>query len=210
MKIALFGATGQTGLLLLDKLLPAGHEVTALVRNPTKMERTNANLHLIKGDALNATDVAGAVVGQDVAISVLGARSLKPDTICQDSARNIIAGLKASGGRRFICISGAGLNDNAGFIIQRVALPLLLKNVYADALAQDTLIQQSDLDWTIVRPYRLTTGAATTTYKVAAQPFRSPIIVRLTSRADVADFMAKEATQNRYIKKIAFVSTRGI
>jgi len=207
MKITLMGATGQTGSLVLSKLLAAGHDVTALVRTPSKMTVQDPNLRLVQGDVLKRDDVTQVVAGSDAVISVIGARTLKPDTICADSARIVIEAMHSTGARRFVCISGAGLNDNAGFIIQRIVRPLLLKNVYADAIEQDKLIAASELDWTIVRPYRLTTGAATAHYKVADQPFRSPIFLRWTSRADVADFMARESQANQHIQKITFISS---
>lgn len=207
MKITLMGATGQTGRLVLSKALAAGHDITALVRNPSKMTLQDPHLRLVQGDILRLDDVTQVVRGSDATISVIGSRTLKPDTICTDSARIVIDAMRMTGVRRFICISGAGLNDNAGFIIQHIVRPLLLKNVYADAVEQDKVIAASGLDWTIVRPYRLTMGAATTTYRVADHPFRSPVFLRWTSRADVADFMARESQENQHIQKITFISS---
>ncbi|HEV2659963.1 MAG TPA: NAD(P)H-binding protein, partial [Ktedonobacteraceae bacterium] len=70
--------------------------------------------------------------------------------------------------------------------------------------------QSSSIDWTIVRPYRLTDGEGTTHYKVASAPFPSPLIIRTTTRADVADFMVKELQARNFSKKIAFISTRSV
>jgi len=210
MNIALFGATGKTGRLILEKALPLDLEITALVRNPANLEIQHPLLHITKGDALHLEDVAQVVQGRDAVISVIGSRTLNPDTICADSARNIINAMESHGVRHFVCISGAGLGDNAGVIITYIIRPLLLKNVYADALAQDALIQSSALDWTIVRPYRLTDGAGTPQYKVASTPFPSPLIIRTTTRADVADFMVKEVQARNFSKKIAFISTRSV
>lgn len=210
MKIALFGATGKTGRLILGKALPLGLEITALARNPAKLDIQDSLLHVMKGDALNADDVAQAIQGQDAVISVIGSRTTKPDTICADSASNSINAMNKYGVMHLVCISGAGLGDNAGIIMTYIIRPLLLKNVYADALAQDALIQRSSLDWTIVRPYRLTDGQGTAHYKVAFAPFPSPLIIRSTTRADVADFMLKEVQTRNFSKKIAFISTRRV
>lgn len=207
MKIALMGATGQTGQLVLAQALAEGHTVTALVRTPSKLTTQHPNLRVEQGDVLRPSDVTRVVDGQDVVISVIGARTLKPDTICADSARNIIAAMQRTGVRRLICISGAALRDNAGFIIQNIVQPLLLRNVYADAVAQDSLIASSDLDWTIVRPYRLTTTVAPPAYSVSDAPFRSPLLLRWTRRSDVADFMVREAQANAYVRRKAYIST---
>ncbi len=210
MNIALLGATGGIGRLVLDKALARGHQVTALARTPSKLDVQSPSLHISQGDALKPDDVQKVIGGQDLIISTIGARTLKPDTICEESARNVLSALAQTGVRRFICISGAGLGDNAGLIIEKIIRPLLLKNVYADALAQDALIKRSEIDWTIVRPYRLTNGPESSTYQVARNPFRSPILIRMTTRADVADFMVKEAEERQYLHSIAFISSKGI
>ena len=61
MNVILFGATGLAGSALLDSLLQAGHQVTAFVRNPSKIKTTHASLHVIEGDVLNEEEVAAAV-----------------------------------------------------------------------------------------------------------------------------------------------------
>ncbi|MBA3826205.1 MAG: NAD(P)H-binding protein [Ktedonobacterales bacterium] len=207
MQVTLMGATGQTGQLVLGKLLAAGQEVTALVRTPSKVTTQHARLRIIQGDVLRPADVTKAISADSVVISVIGARTLKPDTICTDSARIIIAAMRQQGARRYISISGAGLNDHAGFVIQSIVRPLILKNVYDDAVAQDKLITTSGLDWTIVRPYRLTNGTSTKDYRVADQPFRSPLLLRWTTRTAVADFMTRESQANQHVQRITFIST---
>ncbi|HEX4470028.1 MAG TPA: NAD(P)H-binding protein [Gemmatimonadaceae bacterium] len=69
MKIALFGATGRTGGLILERALSAAHEVTVLVRDPSKLKAPQVGLRIINGDARQASAVADAVQGTDVVIS---------------------------------------------------------------------------------------------------------------------------------------------
>lgn len=207
VRIALLGATGQTGSLVLQQALAAGDEIVALARTPGKLTVSHERLRVVAGDATRPDDIARALDGADAVLSVIGSRTLRPDTICTDSARAVLDAMRATGVRRFVCISGAGLNDNAGLLIQRMIRPTLLRNVFADAVAQDTLIRASDRDWTIVRPYRLTNGAGETAYQVSDAPFKSPVFIRWTRRADVADCMLHEVRQNRYVRHIAWVST---
>ena len=72
MKIALFGATGRTGRVVMELALSAGHEVTVLARDPRKLRQPQKGLRVIEGDARRGSDVATAVQGADVVISALG------------------------------------------------------------------------------------------------------------------------------------------
>jgi len=85
---------------------------------------------------------------------------------------------------------GAGNSRGHGGLFYDAALWLFLGRVYADKDAQEWIIRRSRLDWTIVRPSVLTTGAATGAYRVLvdARDWRSGFI----SRADVADFLVKQ------------------
>ncbi len=73
-----------------------------------------------------------------------------------------------------------------------------------------TIIRRTDHEWTIVRPYRMTAGQSTRKYLISTEPFPSPVFIRLTSRGDVADFMARVTQDGTYPRQIAYVSTRGI
>ena len=160
MKIALFGATGKTGRLVLDRFLSQGHVVTVLVRTPAKLDIQHPNLHVHKGDALIAEDVTTIVRGQDAVVSTLGARSLKPDPICSVAVSTITSAMTQVGVKRFVSLSGVALGEKPGFVMT-IIRQLLLKNVYADAIESDAIIQRTDHEWTIVRPYRMTGGQST-------------------------------------------------
>ena len=209
MKIALFGATGKTRRLVLDRLLSQGHVMTVLVRTPARIEIQHPNLHIQQGDALVAEDVTKSVRGQDAVVSTPGARSLKPDPICSVAASTITSAMTQAGVKRFVSLSGVALGEKPGFVMT-IIRKLLLKNIYADALESDAIIQRTDHEWTIVRPYRMTGGQATQKYLISTKPFPSPVFIRLTSCADVADFMARVTQEGTYSRQIAYVSTRGI
>jgi putative NADH-flavin reductase len=209
MKIALFGATGKTGRLVLDRLLSRGHVITVLVRTPARIDIQHPNLHIQKGDALVAEDVTNCVRGQDAVVSTLGSRSLKPDPICSVAASTITSAMTQVGVKRFVSLSGVALGEKPGFVMT-IIRQLLLKNIYADALEADGIIQRTDHDWTIVRPYRMTEGPATQKYQISTEPFPSPIFIRLTSRPDVVDFITRVTQEGTYPRQVAYLSTRGI
>src|SRR2546421_586071 len=209
MKIALFGATGKTGRLVLDRLLAQGHVLTVLVRSPNKIDIQHPNLHIQKGNVLVADDVTKSVRGQDAVVSTVGSRSIKPDLICSGAASTITSAMAQAGVKRFVSLSGVALGEKPGFVMT-IIRQLLLKNVYADALESDAIIQRTDHDWTIVRPYRMTGGQTTQKYLISTEPFPSPVVIRLTSRPDVADFIARGTQEGTYPLQIAYLSTRGI
>ncbi len=74
MKVLILGATGGTGRALVEQALEQGHVVTALARNPAKIQTTHANLRVVKGDILTYPSVEAAVDGQDAVLSALGSR----------------------------------------------------------------------------------------------------------------------------------------
>jgi uncharacterized protein len=68
MKVVLFGATGMIGSRVLKELVSRGHEVTAVVRDTTRVSN-EPGVKAVKGDALNAAEVAKVVKGADAVIS---------------------------------------------------------------------------------------------------------------------------------------------
>src|SRR5712691_4783712 len=164
MNVLVFGATGPLGRRVVDRLLSAGHEVTAFVRSPGRLG-SHPGLREVTGDVLEAGDVAAAIAGHDAVISALGhsrpspgGRDLHPGT------SHIIEGMRAAGVSRLIWISSHGVGDSrgrSGFVFERIFVPLRLRTEFADKERQEVMVTASDMDWTIVRPARLTNGPVT-------------------------------------------------
>ena len=208
MKIVVFGASGGTGLQVVKQALQAGHMVTAFVRTPSKMEIKHANLAVFQGDSMDAAAVDGAVAGQDAVISALGSTRPPVAGMMETSAKNIVAAMKKHGVRRIISTTGAGVRqpeDQPKFMDHFIGflLNLLAKDVVLDSAANVKLIQSSDLDWTIVRFPRLMDGAHTRKYRVGYVDKDSSTQF---SRADGADFILKELTEKKWLRKLPLVS----
>ncbi len=109
--IALFGATGKTGRLVLDKALASGASVRVLVRDPAKLTASSDRLNVIQGDVLDPPRVMETVAGSDVVISVFGQVKGSPRTLQTDGTRNIAAAMTSAGVRRIISLSGGGLRS---------------------------------------------------------------------------------------------------
>jgi hypothetical protein len=114
-----------------------------------------------------------------------------------------------AGVTRLITVSGEALGQHPGWTMT-ILVKLLLKNILADAVEADAIIQQTDLDWTIVRPYRISEGNAVHRYAISPIPFRSPLFIRLSARPDVVDFVARVTKEGSYTRQVAYLSTRGI
>lgn len=193
----LVGATGPTGRQVISQAERYGVTVRALARNPDKLTDTEpAPAEIVRGDVLDPQSLAAAVDGVDSVVSVLGTRSMKPLTMLSEGTANLIAAMEEADVQRLVCITGMGAGDSrghGGLLYDRLFLPLVLRNVYADKDRQEKVVAHSDLDWTLVRPGFLTNGAFTGRYREMVQ-LKSRERIRAISRADVADFILREAT----------------
>jgi putative NADH-flavin reductase len=206
VKVLIIGATGATGRVLMREALEQGHEVTALARNPSALAPEDHRPRVLQGNALDASEVEAAVAGQDAVLSALGTRSTRPTTLFSQSTHNLISAMNKHGVRRLVCISGIGAGESkghVGFLYDRIMLPFVVKNIYEDKNRQEEAIKQSDLEWVIVRPARLTDEAAKGEYRVY---LGGSYTAKTISRADVAAFMLAQLTDETYVHKMPVIS----
>jgi len=208
MKILVFGASRGLGLQVVEQALQAGHTVTAFVRNPAALTFQHPNLTVLQGDSMDATAVEKAIAGQDAVVSTLGPARPPVPGMMEMSAKHIVAGMEKHSIRRLISTTGAGVRQPqdqpkpADYVISFL-LHLLVKNVVLDSAANVKVIQDSDLNWTIVRFPRLMDGAHTGKYRVG---YISKDSSTQFSRADGADFILKELTEKKWLRKLPLVS----
>lgn len=208
MKLAVFGATGRTGKLVVEQALKQGHEVFALVRTPAKMGVQHECLHLIQGDALNAADVEKTILGVDAVLNTLGPIKGAPVNLQTTAMQHIISAMEKNGVKRMINLIGAGIgdpNDRPKFIdrIFKFVLWTFARKLAEDVIASANLLRQSKLDWTIVRVPRLLDKPATGKYRIGWVGVNSSTTI---SRADVADFMLKQLTDSTYVRVAPMIS----
>ena len=202
LRLLIIGATGGTGRQLVTQALAQGHEVTALARNPAKMSLQHAKLKIVPGDVLDPASLQGAVQGQDAVLSALGhKRFLGPSRILSEGTANILQAMKSAGVSRFICESSLGLGSTTGRggpLATLFIYPIVLPFYIWDKLRQEKLIEESDLEWVIVRPAALTNGPARGQYRHGPKAGSYFLPVRI-SRADVAGFMLRQLTDDCYL-----------
>ena len=202
LRVLVIGATGGTGRELVQQALAQGHQVTAFVRDPKKLEIEHANLRIAQGDVLDYATVEAAMRGQDVVLSALGhTRFLGPTRIQSDGMRNILRAMQACDVPRLICETALGLGSSAG----RLGLPgtffmvpLILPFYFWDKLRQEEMIMASDRDWVMARPGVLKNGPARRAYRHGPEVgnYFWPVA---SSRADVADFMLRQVGDDSYL-----------
>ena len=206
MKVLIIGATGATGKILMREALAQGHQVTALARNPSALVPEDHRLRVLQGNALDVSSVEAAVVGQDAVLLALGTRSSRPTTLFSESTQNVIGAMDKHGVRRLVCITGVGVGDSkghVGFLYDRIIRPLVVKNVYEDKERQEEAIEQSDLEWVIVRPAQLTDKPARGEYRVFVG---GSYTAKTISREDVADFTLAQVKDGTYVHKMPVIS----
>lgn len=200
MKIAVIGATGNTGFSFSKQAVERGHSVTVLVRSPEKLANIAGQLNIIEGSVLNAKDVAQAVTGQDAVFIALGTGKYpKKSSIRTDGTRQVVKALRASGEQPLVvALSSLGVGDSQQQIpfYWRLPLNIVLMYAFADHNQQEKVLHESRLPYVIVRPTFMNDDESDTSQiKAAAAPQRvrtSPAV----TRADVAAF-ALDAMERR-------------
>ncbi len=207
MKLAIFGATGATGMQITEQALANGHSVSVLARTPEKMTLHHADLTVIQGDVLNIDDVTNTVAGADAVICTLGSGSLGATTLRTDGTRHIITAMNAANIKRLVVVSAMGIGDSAGQLtfVSKLFVRLMLKNVMQDHASQEALVMSTDLDWVIVRPSGLTNKPATGNYQ---HGLGTDLEIKSgqVARADVAEFVLDQLTNNAYLRQAVSVT----
>ncbi|GAB3436174.1 NAD(P)-dependent oxidoreductase [Flindersiella endophytica] len=203
MKLTIVAATGGIGRQLLEQAVEAGHDVTAVVRDPGKLA---VKVEAVRADLSAPDEVAleSAVTGADAVLSGLGPRSLAGAGVASRGTRAIITAMRSVGVRRLVVVSASPVgtvgspgrpdppkhDPGDGFFMRNFLAPLtksLLRKHYADLALMEAIVRDSHLDWTVVRPPRLTDKPLTGAYRTAyGRNVRRGLVI---SRADVAHLM---------------------
>ena len=203
MKLTIIAATGGVGRELLEQAVAAGHDVTAVVRNPGKLSR---QVRSVTADMAAADPAAlePAVAGSSAVLSALGPHSNADAGIASRGTPAVVAAMKAAGVRRIVAVSAAPVgtvptpsnpsppkhDPGDGFFMRHLGVRFArarLGKVMADLAQMEDILAGSGLDWTAVRPPGLTGKPLTGRYRTAyGQNVRGGLFV---PRADVAHLM---------------------
>ena len=192
MRIAIFGANGQTGRLATRQALDAGHTTIAVTRRPDDFPFTDPALTIACADVHDA----------DAVLSALGVPfTREPVNTYSRGTANIVAAMQSSGVIRLVVVSSTGAYPAPGRtgapfalrLFEPVITKTIGKTVYDDIRLMESVVRDSDLDWTIVRSSGLFDLPYVTEY-VAGEV--DPVGA-FTSRSDLADYVVALAAQRR-------------
>jgi biliverdin reductase/flavin reductase len=211
MKVAIFGATGGTGRIMIRKALERGHEVTAAARNPSALLGGHERLRVVKADVMQPQTPEAVVEDQDAVITSVSLGNAlkegrKPTTLFSEGTRKVIAAKERQGVRRLVCLSSSAVEPDPalGIIFGKIMRPLLFKEMYADMSRMEREVRSSGLDWIIVRPSTLTDDPASGRYILGID--RIPKGWRIP-REDVAEFTLDQLDDDRYLRRAIAITT---
>jgi nucleoside-diphosphate-sugar epimerase len=158
---------------------------------------------VVRGNVLDYQSVEAAVRGQDAVLSALGhKRFFYPTRILSEGTRNVLHAMETHGVRRIVCETALGIGDSAwrmGVYYTFFVVPVILPFYFWDKTRQERLIAASGVNWVVVRPGTLTNGAKRGRCRHGRTVGSFLRTVRI-SRADVADFMLNQLTDNTYLR----------
>ncbi len=168
MKIAILGATGRTGLLLVRIALAAGHEVSAVLRDPEKLGELRPTRTFI-ADVRSPRELEPALAGVDAVVGCIGPTGQDSQRIQVASTQACLDAMSTAGVNRVLTISASGpFIDGDDPLTRYLAKPILwrlLRESFDDLRNMETVLRSSGTDWTIVRPPQLTDRAAHGRYR---------------------------------------------
>ena len=157
LRLFVLGATGKTGGALVAQAVAHGHFVTTFGRSSFQ-GADRAKVTSISGDPMNEQQLADALPGHDAVLSVLGTRGLGASSLLDESSRATIGAMRKAGVRRLVILSSALLDKNIG-IVDRIVGRTVLRHFSRDQRAMEKRVTASKLDWTVLRPPRMSDSA---------------------------------------------------
>ena len=206
--IAIFGATGQTGRALIAAAFAKSWLVRALVRPSSRPLPASPNLTVLSGDLDDHEAVRAVIDSSDAVCCVFGPRPPYTDIFCAEATRAIVEAMRDQGARRLICQTGAMVGrhvPNRSFWFERMARAFDRRQPDAaeDRRLQEAVVEASDLDWTILKPPRLTDGPLKG--RIRAGPNLEIGLLSKLSLADLAAFTLQEIEESKFRRQAVFL-----
>lgn len=206
MKIAIIGANGHTGVELVTAALAAGHSVRAGVRGYHELPVDDENIDVMACDATSSQDVRALISDTDAVISVIGHVKGSPDWLQRDATRVIIDAMHKEHIARFVSLTGTGVRlsgDDITFADRclNVGVRLIDNQRVEDGIAHAALLVESDIDYTVLRVLKLTSGSR----EMFDLSEHGPVAT-FTSRKTVAQALLEVLRDDRWIRKMPIVS----
>jgi putative NADH-flavin reductase len=206
MNVLVFGGSGKTGRLVVERALAKGHAVTVLVRDPIKFKI--ADVRVRSGNATNPSDVLSAMHGQNAVIETIGGTTpWKSTHLESDSIHAIINAMHEEHVPRLISVSMMGIGKSRAqspFWYRSILMPTYLHGSTKDKTAKEAAITSDHVDYVIVRPPILKDMPPTGQVHILNNGAKGHAI----TRSDLANFLVDQLeTDANLCKAVTVVNT---
>jgi putative NADH-flavin reductase len=207
MKMTIFGAAGNVGKRVIDEAIRRGHEVTAVLRNPSRATELNPAASVVIGEADNVDDVVRLSAGQDIVISATRPPQGEENQLVT-TAQSLLLGLAQTKVRLLLVGGAASLvvpNSQGTLVVDDINLvPLAWRDIALACLAQHQLCQKNkSVEWSYLSPpAMISPGERTGTFRLGNDELL--IDEQGNSAISFEDFsiaLVDEAEQDNYSKK---------
>jgi putative NADH-flavin reductase len=210
MKIAVIGANGRTGRIVVKNALARGHQVVAVARTQEVSVADDDNLINARADVRDADALEQALHGATAVISALGVgNSRAPTDVYSTGVSNTLRAMESNGAAKLAVISAVPAGPWAGqpTLERRIALPLLQRlfgATYDDMRRMEaTLEQTTDVDWISLRPPRLVNKPPKGAYRIDTRPLAKG---RAITYGDLATALLDSLTLPDLYRRAAYVA----
>jgi putative NADH-flavin reductase len=216
MKVLIVGATGRTGRLIVEEALKQGHDLNVLVRDKNMASFNSKSIEIYEGTPAVRTDLEAAMHGCEAIISALSiarasdapwSKLITPQHLISESMKNIIAEADKQNLKRLITISAWGVRETkkeVPFWFRWLIDYTNISFAYAEHESQEKLLEDSNLNWTAVRPVALNDSKKKKTLKVSFNKMPKPSLY--ISRQSVANFIVDILKSDKYNRKSPTIS----
>ncbi len=205
MNIAVIAANGRSGNAFVKQALAAGHSVRAGVYKSNNLQE-HPNLTIVECDAINKDDLANLIKGQDAVVSFIGHVKGSPAQVQTNTMRVLVEAMKQQSITRLVSLTGTGVRfpgDKITLIdrILNLSISIIDPARIKDGKDHVAFLQQTDLDWTIIRVLKL--------QNVKAKPFtlkQNGPTKLYVGRDEVAKAALEVLEQNTFIRQAPIIS----
>jgi putative NADH-flavin reductase len=211
MKIAVLGATGRTGRLVVEQALKRGHQVIVYARRSGAL-RAGEGLRIVVGELSDTEHLQSALADVDAVICCLGTHRHKPVGLMQKNLPLIVQAMKRAGRTRVLLLSAYGVGETArtASLVARILYKTMFRSIFHDKARSEAGLATSGLDWTGVYPVGLTDGPLTEAVEVRAMNEMKKVKgLPQVSRANVAKVLLDAAEDSRTIGQKLLVTSIG-
>jgi uncharacterized protein YbjT (DUF2867 family) len=208
LRIAVFGGTGVTGRLVIERAISEGHDVIALTRDRSRLSIQSDQLDTIEGSPTSPADVRRVLEDVDAVIHCLGIGGKgdgKESTVVSDSVRLVIAQAGQAGVKRIVCMSNVGAGGSGPWLYRRIVLPIFLpwlRPIIADKDRMEELLRANNLEWISIRLPNIVDGPSR---PIRASADGSGVGLSITA-ASVAAFLVDQVGSSEWVGKTPSIS----